>query len=81
MQSNSTDASHLYHYRIDYWSEECYRVLGFGPRDGLPRIKELIRFCNKLLAANELLQIVRVARSLKRDLIGGGVDFAEIVRR
>jgi len=34
-----------------------------------------------LLAAKELLQIVRVARSLKRDLIGGGVDFAEIVRR
>jgi PAS domain S-box-containing protein len=22
---------------IKYWSEECYRVLGFEPRDGLPR--------------------------------------------
>jgi len=26
-----------------YWSEECYRVLGFDPRDGLPRTEELIR--------------------------------------
>jgi formate hydrogenlyase transcriptional activator len=25
-----------------YWSEECYRVLGFDPRDGLPRTEELI---------------------------------------
>jgi PAS domain S-box-containing protein len=25
-----------------YWSEECYRVLGFDPRDGAPRIEELI---------------------------------------
>jgi formate hydrogenlyase transcriptional activator len=22
---------------VSYWSEECYRVLGFDPRDGLPR--------------------------------------------
>jgi PAS domain S-box-containing protein len=28
---------------IRYWSEECYRVLGFDPRDGLPRMEELIR--------------------------------------
>src|SRR6266851_2920452 len=28
---------------IRYWSEECYRVLGFDPRDGLPRIEELIQ--------------------------------------
>src|ERR1700752_3131556 len=27
---------------VRYWSEECYRVLGFDPRDGLPRIEELI---------------------------------------
>jgi PAS domain S-box-containing protein len=26
-----------------YWSEECYRVLGFDPRDGAPRIEELIQ--------------------------------------
>jgi PAS domain S-box-containing protein len=26
-----------------YWSEECYRVLGFDPRDGLPRTEELIQ--------------------------------------
>ncbi|HZW95096.1 MAG TPA: PAS domain S-box protein [Candidatus Eremiobacteraceae bacterium] len=28
---------------VRYWSEECYRVLGFDPRDGLPRIEELIQ--------------------------------------
>src|SRR6202008_4333256 len=28
---------------IRYWSEECYRVLGFDPRDGLPRMEELIQ--------------------------------------
>ena len=27
---------------IRYWSEECYRVLGFDPRDGLPPIEQLI---------------------------------------
>jgi formate hydrogenlyase transcriptional activator len=26
-----------------YWSEECYRVLGFDPRDGAPRIEQLIQ--------------------------------------
>ena len=26
-----------------YWSEECYRVLGFDPGDGLPRMEELIQ--------------------------------------
>ena len=26
---------------VRYWSEECYRVLGFDPRDGLPRMEEL----------------------------------------
>jgi formate hydrogenlyase transcriptional activator len=25
-----------------YWSEECYRVLGFDPRDGVPRMEQLI---------------------------------------
>src|SRR5258705_7224459 len=24
-----------------YWSQECYRVLGFDPRDGLPRIEDV----------------------------------------
>jgi formate hydrogenlyase transcriptional activator len=28
---------------IRYWSEECYRVLGFDPRDGLPRVEELFQ--------------------------------------
>src|SRR5258705_1648852 len=28
---------------VRYWSEECYRVLGFDPRDGLPRTEELIQ--------------------------------------
>jgi formate hydrogenlyase transcriptional activator len=28
---------------IKYWSEECYRVLGFDPRDGLPRLEELLQ--------------------------------------
>src|SRR5258705_3088015 len=26
---------------IKYWSEECYRVQGFDPREGLPRFEEL----------------------------------------
>jgi PAS domain S-box-containing protein len=28
---------------VRYWSEECYRVLGFDPRDGAPRTEELIQ--------------------------------------
>jgi formate hydrogenlyase transcriptional activator len=28
---------------VRYWSEECYRVLGFDPRDGAPRIEDLIQ--------------------------------------
>jgi PAS domain S-box-containing protein len=28
---------------VRYWSEECYRILGFDPRDGLPRIEELVQ--------------------------------------
>ena len=28
---------------VRYWSEECYRVLGFDPRDGLPRFEELFQ--------------------------------------
>jgi formate hydrogenlyase transcriptional activator len=28
---------------VRVWSEECYRVLGFDPRDGAPRLEELIQ--------------------------------------
>jgi PAS domain S-box-containing protein len=28
---------------VRYWSEECYRVLGFDPRDGSPGMEELIQ--------------------------------------
>jgi PAS domain S-box-containing protein len=28
---------------VRYWSEECYRVLGFDPRDGAPRMEGLIQ--------------------------------------
>jgi PAS domain S-box-containing protein len=28
---------------VRYWSEECYRILGFDPRDGAPRMEELIQ--------------------------------------
>jgi len=28
---------------VRYWSEECYRVLGFDPHDGLPSTEELIQ--------------------------------------
>jgi PAS domain S-box-containing protein len=28
---------------VRYWSEECYRVLGFDPREGSPRMEELIQ--------------------------------------
>ena len=28
---------------VRYWSEECHRVLGFDPRDGLSRIEQLIQ--------------------------------------
>ena len=28
---------------VRHWSEECYRVLGFDPRDGVPRTEELIQ--------------------------------------
>jgi PAS domain S-box-containing protein len=28
---------------IRYWSDECYRVLGFDPRDGLPRFGEIFQ--------------------------------------
>jgi PAS domain S-box-containing protein len=28
---------------VRYWSEECYRVLGFDPREGLPRFEDLFQ--------------------------------------
>ncbi|HXQ73913.1 MAG TPA: PAS domain-containing protein [Pyrinomonadaceae bacterium] len=28
---------------IRYWSDECYRVLGFDPQDGLPRFEEFFQ--------------------------------------
>jgi len=28
---------------VRYWSEECYRVLGFDPRDGLPRFEDFFQ--------------------------------------
>jgi PAS domain S-box-containing protein len=28
---------------MSYWSEECYRVLGFDPRDGLPRFETFLQ--------------------------------------
>ena len=28
---------------VRFWSEECYRVLGFDPRDGPPQMEELIQ--------------------------------------
>jgi PAS domain S-box-containing protein len=28
---------------VRHWSEECYRVLGFDPRDGVPRMEQLIQ--------------------------------------
>jgi PAS domain S-box-containing protein len=28
---------------VRHWSEECYRVLGFDPRDSLPRMEEFIQ--------------------------------------
>jgi PAS domain S-box-containing protein len=28
---------------VRHWSEECYRVLGFDPRDGLPQTEEFIQ--------------------------------------
>ena len=28
---------------VRHWSEECYRILGFDPRDGSPRLEELIQ--------------------------------------
>jgi PAS domain S-box-containing protein len=28
---------------VRYWSEECYRILGFDPRDGVPRMEQLIQ--------------------------------------
>jgi PAS domain-containing protein len=28
---------------ITYWSEECYRVLSFDPKDGLPRAEEFFQ--------------------------------------
>ena len=28
---------------VRYWSAECYRILGFDPRDGSPRMEELIQ--------------------------------------
>ena len=28
---------------IRYWSDECYRVLGFDPRDGLPQFEEFFQ--------------------------------------
>jgi PAS domain S-box-containing protein len=46
---------------MSYWSEECYRVLGFDPQDGLPRFETFLQrvFPDDQAKVSEIAEIAR----------------------
>ena len=53
---------------IKYWSEECYRVQGFDPRDGLPRFEELFQRMHPDWNANQPSKHARFADDRSRKM-------------
>ncbi|HWO35068.1 MAG TPA: PAS domain-containing protein [Candidatus Acidoferrum sp.] len=56
---------------IRYWSEECYRVLGYDPDEELPRLQEFIR----RIHPDDQARIVRQIESATRENAGFEFDY------
>jgi PAS domain S-box-containing protein len=56
---------------IKYWSEECYRVQGFDPRDGLPRFEELFQ----RIHPDDQPKLTELMQGLVRDKIEFETDY------
>src|SRR6266403_5140984 len=56
---------------VRYWSEECYRVQGFDPRDGLPRFEELFQ----RIHPDDQPKLTELMQGLVRDKIEFETDY------
>jgi PAS domain S-box-containing protein len=54
-----------------YWSEECYRVLGFEPRDGLPRFETFLQHIHP----DDQFRVRETAERAGREKIDYEVDY------
>src|SRR6202034_2309039 len=56
---------------IRYWSEECYRVLGFDPHEGLPRLKTYFQ----LIHLHDVAMYIEQSERAAREKTGFEFDF------
>ncbi len=56
---------------IRYWSEECYRVLGFDPREGLPRLESYFQ----RIHPDDVAMYIEQSERAAREKTGFGFDF------
>jgi PAS domain S-box-containing protein len=56
---------------MSYWSEECYRVLGFEPRDGLPRFEAFLQHIHP----DDQFRVRETAERAGREKIDYEVDY------
>ena len=56
---------------MKYWSEECYRVLGFEPQDGLPRFETLLQHIHP----DDQLRVRETAERAGREKVDYEVDY------
>jgi PAS domain S-box-containing protein len=66
-----------------YWSEECYRVLGFEPRDGLPRFETFLQRVHpddqaKVREVAEIASNEKVEYELDYRIVHPGGDIRDI---
>jgi PAS domain S-box-containing protein len=56
---------------IRYWSEECYRVLGFEPQDGLPRFEKFLQHVHP----DDQRRVLETAENAGREKVDYEVDY------
>jgi PAS domain S-box-containing protein len=56
---------------IRYWSEECYRVLGFEPQDGLPRFETFLQHVHP----DDQRRVLETAEYAGREKVDYEVDY------
>jgi len=56
---------------IRYWSEECYRVLGFEPQDGLPRFETFLQHVHP----DDQRRVLETAENAGREKVDYEVDY------
>ncbi|HSZ63253.1 MAG TPA: MHYT domain-containing protein [Terriglobales bacterium] len=54
-----------------YWSEECYRVLGFDPRDGLPRFETFLQRVHP----DDQAKVTEISAAAGRDKVDYETDY------